>query len=602
MRHSRPGMGLTRLPRTVLSKSFFVVVAMAVTMLTFTGIVSAAALLRPDSRDNAVASLQLNLSPIVTSGLTQPLYVTHAGDSRLFIVERAGVIRIYQGGSLLAQPFLDINGLVQDTGTEEGLLGLAFPPSFGPSHPHFYVYYVNNAGNLVLARYSVSSSDPNVADPGSAEIVLTIPHPGQSNHNGGQLAFGPDGYLYLGPGDGGGGGDPGENAQDPAELLGKILRIDVETGDPLTYTIPPTNPYINTPGYRPEIWALGVRNPYRFSFDRASGHLYIADVGQMNIEEIDFEPENDPGGRNYGWDCYEGSNPFELAGCGPIGNYTFPVWEYSHALGCAVTGGYVYRGQLFPAMTGIYFYSDYCSGRIWGLSFDGTGWHNTEYLDSALSVSSFGQDVNGELYVVDLNGGVYRLEGFSTTTVSFRSVATHDGWVLESSETSGQGGTIASTSTTLRVGDNNQDKQFRSILSFGTGSLPDNAVIISARIKVCSAGVVSTNPFTTHGGLLVDIRKPYFGSAVALQAADFQAQSSANIVGTFGSTPSGGCYTVALNLTGRQKVNLLGTTQFRLRFRTDDNDDSGADYIKFYSGNFATVSLRPLLVIKYYVP
>jgi glucose/arabinose dehydrogenase len=398
----------------MLSRSFFVVLAVAVAMLTLTGFVTGARLL-PEFRQIAAVPLQLTLSPVVTSGLTQPVYLTHAGDSRLFIVERAGVIRIYQG-SLLPQPFLDINGLVRDTGTEEGLVGLAFPPGFSPSHAQFYVYYVNNGGDLVLARYNVSSGNPNVADPGSAEIVLTIPHPGQSNHNGGQLAFGPqDGYLYLGPGDGGGGGDPGENAQDPAELLGKILRIDPETGDPLTYTIPPTNPYINTPGYRPEIWALGLRNPFRFSFDRSRGDLFIADVGQMNIEEIDFEPENDPGGRNYGWDCYEGSNPFELGGCGPVGNYTFPVWEYSHALGCSVTGGYVYRGKLFPDMAGIYFYSDYCSGRIWGLSFDGTGWHNMEYLDSTLSVSSFGENVNGEVYVVDLSGGVYRLQGASPT-------------------------------------------------------------------------------------------------------------------------------------------------------------------------------------------
>ena len=415
MKRFRAGIGPTRLPRVMLSKSFFVVLTIAVTLLTLTGIANAA-MLRPNSRQIAVTSLQITLSPVVTSGLTQPLYVTHARDSRLFIVERAGVIRIYQGSALLPQPFLDINGLVRDTGTEEGMLGLAFPPGFSPGHAQFYVYYVNNGGDLVLARYNVSSGNPNVADPGSAEIVLTIPHPGQTNHNGGQLAFGPqDGYLYLGPGDGGGGGDPGENAQDPAELLGKILRIDVETGDPLTYTIPPTNPFIGTPGYRPEIWALGLRNPFRFSFDRAAGDLFIADVGQMNTEEIDFEPSKDLGGRNYGWDCYEGSNPFELAGCGPIGNYTFPVWEYSHALGCSVTGGYVYRGQLFPDMTGVYFYSDYCSGRIWGLSFDGTGWHNTEYLDSTLSVSSFGEDLNGEVYVVDLNGGVYRLQGASTT-------------------------------------------------------------------------------------------------------------------------------------------------------------------------------------------
>ena len=413
---SLPGIGLTRFARAVRSKSFFVVLALVVIMSTLTGVVNGAAS-QPDSKTIAAASLQLNLAPIVTSGLTQPLYLTHAGDSRLFIVERAGVIRIYQGGSLLSQPFLDISSLVQDIGFEEGLLGLAFPPTFSPSHAQFYVYYVNNAGDLILARYRVSAGNPNIADPASAEIVLTIPHPGQANHNGAQIAFGPDGYLYIGPGDGGikGSADAGKNAQDPAVLAGKILRIDVETGDPSTYTIPPTNPYRQTPGFRPEIWALGFRNPYRFSFDRTTGDLFIADVGQSNIEEIDYEPGSDPGGRNYGWDCYEGSNSYDPVGCGPIENYTFPVWEYSHALGCSVTGGYVYRGGLFPAMTGIYFYSDFCSGRIWGLSFDGTNWQNIEYLDSALSVSSFGEDVNGEVYVVDFNGGVYRLEGTSTS-------------------------------------------------------------------------------------------------------------------------------------------------------------------------------------------
>jgi glucose/arabinose dehydrogenase len=416
MRHFQPGIGLTRHPHSVFSKSFFVVLAMAVTMSTLTSIVNGAAL-RPDSKHIAVASLQLNLTPIVTSGLTKPLYLTHAGDSRLFIVERAGVIRIYQGGALLSQPFLDISSIVQDVGFEEGLLGLAFPPTFSPSHAQFYVYYVNNAGDLVLARYNVSAGNPNIADPASAEIVLTIPHPGQANHNGAQIAFGPqDGYLYIGPGDGGikSSTDPGKNAQDPAVLAGKILRIDVETGDPSTYTIPPTNPYRQTPGFRPEIWTLGFRNPYRFSFDRTTGDLFIADVGQSNIEEIDYEPGSDPGGRNYGWDCYEGSNSYDPVGCGPVENYTFPVWEYNHALGCSVTGGYVYRGRLFPDMIGIYFYGDFCSGRIWGLSFDGTNWQNTEYLDSTLSISSFGEDVNGEVYVVDFNGGVYRLEGTGT--------------------------------------------------------------------------------------------------------------------------------------------------------------------------------------------
>jgi glucose/arabinose dehydrogenase len=367
----------------------------------------------------ALSALQLSLSPMVSSGLTQPVYLTHGGDSRLFIVERAGVIRIYQGGSLLGQPFLDIAGLVRDIGTEEGLLSVAFPPDFGASHHHFYVYYVNNAGDLVVARYSVSSGDPNIANAASAQIILTIPHPGQTNHNGGQVAFGrQDGYLYLGPGDGGGGGDPGENAQDPTELLGKILRIDVETGNPLTYVVPSTNPYTQTAGFRSEIWAWGFRNPFRFSFDRGTGDLFIADVGQNNTEEIDYQAVSSPAGRNFGWDCYEGSNPFELAGCGPIGNYTFPVWEYSHGLGCSITGGYVYRGQLFPALTGNYFYGDYCSGRIWGLSLVGGQWQNTEYLDTGLSVASFGEDVNGEVYVVDLNGAVYRLEGTAATPTS----------------------------------------------------------------------------------------------------------------------------------------------------------------------------------------
>ena len=312
MPHSWPRIGLPRLLGAVL--------AIAVTISTLTGIVHGAAL-QPASAPMPVASLQLTLARIVTSGLTKPLYLTHAGDSRLFIVERAGVIRIYQGGSLLSQPFLDITSLVQDTGTEEGLLGLAFPPTFSPSHAQFYVYYVNNAGDLVLARYNVSAGNPNIADPTSAEIVLTIPHPGQANHNGGQLAFGPqDGYLYLAPGDGGSktSSDPGVNAQDPAKLLGKILRIDVETGDPLTYTIPPTNPFTQTPGFRPEIWALGFRNPFRFSFDRTTGDLFIADVGQSNIEEIDYEPSNDPGGKNYGWDCYEGSNPLTLLDVDPL--------------------------------------------------------------------------------------------------------------------------------------------------------------------------------------------------------------------------------------------------------------------------------------------
>jgi hypothetical protein len=444
-----------------------------------------------------------------------------------------------------------------------------------------------------------------VANPSSAEIVLTILHPGNSNHNGGQLAFGPrDGYLYLGPGDGGGGGDPGENAQDPAELLGKILRIDVETGDPSTYTIPPSNPYATTPGYRPEIWDLGVRNPFRFSFDRATGDLFIADVGQNNVEEIDHEPAGDPGGRNYGWDCYEGSTPYETAGCGPAANYVFPVWQYTHALGCSVTGGYVYRGQLFPVMSGIYFYGDFCSGRIWGLSFDGTSWQNTEYLDSAVRLSSFGEDVNGEVYVVDLNGAVYRLEGDSTTqTRTFYSKGAYDGWVLESSETSGTGGNINVTATTIRLGDNALNRQYRSILDFATGSLPDNAQIVSATLCIKRYSLIGTSPFATHKGLLVDIRKWAYSGSRDLQSTDFQAAAQLNEAATIPNAPSNGWYCGSLSDPALSYIHLIGRTQVRLRFELDDNNDNGADYLNFYSGNTsANPAYRPRLTVEYSVP
>ncbi len=372
---------------------------------------------KPAVQPRSPSGIALILSPIITTGLTDPVHITHAGDDRLFIVERAGQIRIYESGALLPTPFLDITPTVQDSSTEEGLLSVAFPLNYAISG-NFYVYYVNNSGNLVIARYRVTAN-PDVADPASEEIVLTMAHPGNSNHNGGQLAFGPnDGYLYIGPGDGGGGGDPDENAQDPAELLGKILRIDVETGDPLTYTIPASNPYTQTAGYRGELWALGMRNPWRFGFDRQTGDLFIGDVGQDAWEEIDYQPASSPGGENYGWDCYEGNVPYELTGCGPAISYTFPITVYSNNTGsnCAVVGGYVYRGALYPALQGFYFYSDNCSGRIWGMQYIGTDWQSVEYLDTTYAVSSFGEDVNGELYLADRGAhDIYRVQGSDVT-------------------------------------------------------------------------------------------------------------------------------------------------------------------------------------------
>ncbi len=353
------------------------------------------------------------LTPVI-SGLQQPVHVAHAGDGsgRIFLVERAGNIRLFKDGALLSPPFLDLTDRVLDDGPEEGLLSLAFPPGFGSSVNHFYVYYVNNSGDLNISRFAVSVGDADVGDPNSEQLIVTIPHPVNRNHDGGQLAFGPnDDYLYIGPGDGGGSGDPGENAQDPNELLGKLLRIDVETGSPLTYTIPATNPYTQTAGYRGEIWALGLRNPWRFSFDRQTGDLYIADVGQQQWEEINFQSASSPGGENYGWDCYEGNQDFELSGCGAVSAYTFPVHEYfNDGAVCAVIGGFLYRGPL-TLTQGIYFFGDSCGGQIWGLQSDGAGWQSSLLLDTALGITSFGEDEAGNLYLADGVGGVvYRVD------------------------------------------------------------------------------------------------------------------------------------------------------------------------------------------------
>ncbi len=382
------------------------------------------------------------------TGLSMPTALTNAGDGsgRLFALEQAGQIRIIKNGSVLSTPFLDISGKTKANG-EEGLLGLAFPPGYN-SKGHFYIYYTNLDGNNILARYRVSSN-PDTADPNSEEILLTLLHPTYPNHNGGQLAFGPDGYLYVGVGDGGGGGDPNNNAQNLGTLLGKILRIDVEAGAkaantpsrlpaasnliylPFTfgsgsvpsssgasYFIPASNPFINTSGALPEIWAYGLRNPWRFSFDRQTGDLYIADVGQDTMEEIDFQPAGSPGGQNYGWNILEGILCYpsgQQGGCTPPSNYVPPVATYYHGTndsnGCSVTGGYVYRGQTYPALQGIYFYGDYCSGRIWGLVNAG-GWQTQELAHPTISISTFGQDEAGNLYVADYaTGDIYLITG-----------------------------------------------------------------------------------------------------------------------------------------------------------------------------------------------
>jgi glucose/arabinose dehydrogenase len=344
----------------------------------------------------------------VATGFENPVAMAHAGDGsgRLFVVEQPGRIRIFDGTRVRAAPFLDLRGLVACCG-ERGLLGLAFHPQY-PTNGAFYVYYTNLNGDIVIARYRVSS-DPNVADPASASVLLTIPHPGQSNHNGGALAFGPDGRLYVGVGDGGGGGDPDDNGQDRSVLLGKVLRLAVDGG--AGYTVPPDNPFVSTPGARGEIWAYGLRNPWRITFDRLTGDLFIGDVGQSRREEIDFEPRGSSG-RNYGWVRMEGSLCYRpSAGCYDA-TLTLPVLEYDHSLGCSVTGGYRYRGRAAPGFDGVYFFGDYCTGRVFGGVEDGAGgWSSTLLVDTPYNISSFGEDGNGELYLLALGspGTLYRL-------------------------------------------------------------------------------------------------------------------------------------------------------------------------------------------------
>lgn len=340
-----------------------------------------------------------------------PVFLTHAGDGsgRLFVVEQAGYIRIVDDGQLLPDPYLDIEALVLFDG-EQGLLSVAFAPDY-ETNGHFYVYYTDNDGDQVIARYTVSGSNPNVADPNSAQTVLPIPHPDHGNHNGGQLQFGPDDMLYIGVGDGGGGGDQDNNAQNPATLLGKLLRINVEIGNPATYTVPSDNPFVNDTRYRAEIWSVGVRNPWRFSFDRNTGDLYMGDVGQGEWEEVNFQPAG-VGGQNWGWRCYEGTHPYNLSGCDTQVPYNMPVAEYNHDEGCSITGGYVYRGSTYERLDGIYFYTDYCSGNVWGLQNpNGSGWIQKLLLDMGFGQSSFGEDESGALYLVDAGiGRVHLLE------------------------------------------------------------------------------------------------------------------------------------------------------------------------------------------------
>lgn len=344
----------------------------------------------------------------IASGFTRPVQVVSAGDDRLFIVGQHGYIHVRQPDGTVSL-FLDIDAKVKSTGNEQGLLGLAFHPNYA-SNGYFYVNYINNSNNTVIARYNVSSGNPNLADASSEYILLTITQP-YTNHNAGDLQFGPDGYLYCALGDGGSAGDPGNRAQDINQLLGKILRIDVNSGSP--YGIPPTNPFVGVAG-ADEIWSYGWRNPWRFSFDRLTGDMWIADVGQNDWEEVNMEPAGSAGGNNYGWRCYEGNEQYNFSLCSSGTSFVFPVFVYDHTYssgGFSVTGGFVYRGSLNPGMYGHYICADYISGNFWTLYPNGSGGYNTNFFPALqTSISSFGQGHDGELYVTHLlNGTVYRL-------------------------------------------------------------------------------------------------------------------------------------------------------------------------------------------------
>ena len=339
-----------------------------------------------------------------------PVFLTHAGDGtgRLFVVEQRGVVRVLASTAPRAahDVFLDIAGRVSRARREEGLLGLAFDPGFA-SNGHLYVYYsAASPRRSVLSRFSVSGS-ADAADPASELVLLEIPQP-FSNHNGGMIAFGPDGFLYVALGDGGSGGDPRGNGQDIRTLLGSILRIDVARATTVEpYRVPPDNPLVGVPDAREEIWAYGLRNPWRFSFDAATGDLWAADVGQNEYEEIDLILP----GRNYGWNTMEGAHCFSTPDCDRSG-LELPVAEYDHGLGCSVTGGYVSRGTDVPALLGVYLYADFCSGRVWGFRREnGRVSAPEELLAAPFSVSSFGTDARGEVYVLGFDGGVYRFVG-----------------------------------------------------------------------------------------------------------------------------------------------------------------------------------------------
>jgi len=348
--------------------------------------------------------LEIELEPFI-SGLSNPVGLEHAGDDRLFVIQKnSGIIKIYNLDGEFIADFIDIDGL--STASEQGLLGLAFHPDY-QQNGRFYVNYTDSSGDTVISEFTVSS-DPNEADANSEQVLLEIIQP-FSNHNGGGLEFGPDGYLYIGTGDGGSGGDPQDNAQNPQEILGKMLRIDVDSGDP--YGIPADNPFVAAEDTLDEIWSIGMRNPWRYTFDDENGDFWIADVGQNAWEEVNLEPGDSEGGLNYGWRCYEATFEYNTDGCS--GDYFFPIAEYSHNGDnfCSITGGIVYRGLQYPRLEGHYFFTDYCAGDILSLVEveEDVFEEHTLLETNTFGYVAFATDINKQPYIVDINGNILKI-------------------------------------------------------------------------------------------------------------------------------------------------------------------------------------------------
>ena len=356
---------------------------------------------------------------LFADGFSNPVEMQNVGDDRLFIVEKRGVIEILQlDGTTNPTPFLDIQNIVLTPGgnyDERGLLGLAFHPDY-INNGYFYVNYIDNFGNTQISRFSVSTSDPSIADPDSEFQILEVEQP-YINHNGGCLRFGPEGYLYIGLGDGGSAGDPENRSQNLQTLLGKMLRIDIDNTEGSTnYAVPSNNPFVGDPNALDEIWSYGLRNPWRFSFDSETDELWIGDVGQGSMEEIDRAAAT-VSGQNYGWRCYEGTQEYNTSGCPNQSELTFPVAEYSHSGGnCSITGGYVYRGEIYENFLGIYFYADFCSGEIGTIDQSNNQINHGPYNGSWVS---FGEDKNKELYIIDNFGSIYKIEGNILSTTDF---------------------------------------------------------------------------------------------------------------------------------------------------------------------------------------